>query len=538
MFRFASRKDLNSEPLKCTITLFDEEELLECEFSKEDKGQFLLDMCCKNLDLIEKDYFGLLFVDERQQPTWLDTTRYIVKQVKGLSVINLSFRVKFYPADPSRLKEEITRYYLFRQIRRDLQQGRLQCSSNDLPLLMAYIVQSELGDYDPDKHDTHYISSLQLVPNQTPDLEKTVAEIHQKDLKGRSTAEAEMLFLRRASSLDMYGVDPHNVKDHKGKQICIGVNHLGISTFQGNRRAQTFKWSEIEKLTYEGRMFIFHASPSDKKKVLGFKCKNSSACHHLWRCVVEHRYFFTMSSSSEIPSVTTGGGIFKTYKLRYAGRVEKEVIDDMKKIDRKEVTVKRSFSSAAVLSRLARSNTILSTHTEREQESTHKDSFEGKENDLAESSASTPDMPGNIGSRSLMTNSEKRFDGTTNETHEMSESPSSNLKHNHEKVKEKLDGENYLLKGEFSSTKNQIEDKPSTLSKNSKKSHKAYLIIKNTFLTSFLLLLLVTCFFILIIEFESDLFSTIRKNPEITHLRTKYYEPIKNSILSKAYDFR
>lgn len=145
-------------------------------------------------------------------------------------------------------------------------------------------------------------------------------------------------------------------------------------------------------------------------------------------------------------------------------------------------------------------------------------------------------MEGNISSRSLMTNFERRFDGTTKETHDMSEYPSSNLKHNHEKVK--LDGENYLPKGEFSSTKNQIEDNPSTLSKNNKKSHKAYLIIKNTFLTSFLLLLLVTCFFILINEFESDLFSTIRKNPEITHLRIKYYEPIKNSILSKAYDFR
>lgn len=67
-----------------------------------------------------------------------------------------------------------------------------------------------------------------------------------------------------------------------------------------------------------------------------------------------------------------------TLHFSIRGRVEKEVIDDMKKIDRKEVTVKRSFSSAAVLSRLARSNTILSTHTEREQESAHTDSFEGK----------------------------------------------------------------------------------------------------------------------------------------------------------------
>lgn len=57
-----------------------------------------------------------------------------------------------------------------------------------------------------------------------------------------------------------------------------------------------------------------------KKNLIGFRCNNAAACTNLWRCAVEQRYFFTMNSSLEIPSVTTGGTGFlfaKQCKLRY-----------------------------------------------------------------------------------------------------------------------------------------------------------------------------------------------------------------------------
>ena len=51
------------------------------------------------------------------------------------------FRTKFYPADPLKLQEEITRYQLFLQLRRDLLHGRLYCTQADAAQLAAYIVQ-------------------------------------------------------------------------------------------------------------------------------------------------------------------------------------------------------------------------------------------------------------------------------------------------------------------------------------------------------------------------------------------------------------
>lgn len=59
---------------------------------KEHNGQYLLDFVYKNLNINEKDYFGLRYVDHHKQRNWLDPTRPIYKQVKGkLSHHNLQF---------------------------------------------------------------------------------------------------------------------------------------------------------------------------------------------------------------------------------------------------------------------------------------------------------------------------------------------------------------------------------------------------------------------------------------------------------------
>ena len=34
---------------------------------KDSKGQVVFDQCCKELDLLEKDYFGLRYVDTEKQ---------------------------------------------------------------------------------------------------------------------------------------------------------------------------------------------------------------------------------------------------------------------------------------------------------------------------------------------------------------------------------------------------------------------------------------------------------------------------------------
>jgi hypothetical protein len=70
---------------------------------------------------------------------------------------------------------------------------------------------AELGDSDPELHLGNYAAEYEVVARQSPELEEKAMELHQK-LKGLTPSEADTLFLKKAATLDTYGVDPHPVK--------------------------------------------------------------------------------------------------------------------------------------------------------------------------------------------------------------------------------------------------------------------------------------------------------------------------------------
>ena len=57
---------------------------------------------------------------------------------------------------------------------------RLPCSLVTHALLGSYVVQSDLGDYDPDqhRHGSDYIRSIQFAPHQTEELLDKIADLH------------------------------------------------------------------------------------------------------------------------------------------------------------------------------------------------------------------------------------------------------------------------------------------------------------------------------------------------------------------------
>nr|XP_031834840.1 band 4.1-like protein 4 isoform X1 [Nomia melanderi] len=333
MLKFGSKSDVTVVH-RATIRLLDDAEIIHCDFQPQHKGRYILEYVCKQLNIMETDYFGLRYVDHCRQRHWLDLAKAAIKQVKDMDPILFSFRVKFYPPDPLRLKEEISRYQIYQQLKRDLLHGRLYCSPGEAALLAACIVQSELGDYDPEMHEGNYISAHKLLLKQTETIEEKAMELHQTQLKGFTPEQAETHFLRLASQLDTYAVDPHPVKDQKGVQLYLGINHCGILTFQGSRKTHHFRWPEVQKINYEGKMFIVHLTISEdvrtkKKHTVGFKCPTRSNCRHVWRCAIEQMLFFTLPRASDAP-VVSGGSIFSWgTKFKYTGRTEKEVLEEM-----------------------------------------------------------------------------------------------------------------------------------------------------------------------------------------------------------------
>ncbi|XP_037979943.1 FERM domain-containing protein 3 isoform X1 [Motacilla alba alba] len=312
------------------------------EEQRETKGQFLIDHICNYYSLLEKDYFGIRYVDPEKQRHWLEPNKSIFKQMKSHPPYTMCFRVKFYPHEPLKIKEELTRYLLYLQIKRDIFHGRLLCSFSDAAYLGACIVQAELGDYDPDEHPENYISDFKIFPKQSQKLEKKIAEMHKNEFRGQSPAVAEFNLLLKANSLETYGVDPHPCKDSFGTTTFLGFTAAGFVVFQGNKRIHLLKWCDVYKLKFEGKTFYVFGAQKEKKAVLSFHTSTPAACKHLWKCGVENQAFYKYAKSSQIKTMSSSKIFFKGSRFRYSGKVAKEVVEASSKIQREPPEVHRT----------------------------------------------------------------------------------------------------------------------------------------------------------------------------------------------------
>uniref|UniRef100_A0A7N9D318 Band 4.1-like protein 4A n=1 Tax=Macaca fascicularis TaxID=9541 RepID=A0A7N9D318_MACFA len=290
------------EEFYCEVLLLDESKLTlttqQQGIKKSTKGSIVLDHVFHHVNLVEIDYFGLRYCDRSHQTYWLDPAKTLAEHKELINTgppYTLYFGIKFYAEDPCKLKEEITRYQFFLQVKQDVLQGRLPCPVNIAAQLGAYAIQSELGDYDPYKHTTGYVSEYRFVPDQKEELEEAIERIH-KTLMGQAPCEAELNYLRTAKSLEMYGVDLHPV-------YCNETSFF-------------------------------------------FEARSKTACKHLWKCSVEHHTFFRMpenESNSLSRKLSKFGSI--RYKHRYSGRTALQMSRDLSiQLPRPDQNVTRSRS--------------------------------------------------------------------------------------------------------------------------------------------------------------------------------------------------
>ena len=67
MFRKNSKKGDPQMEYQCTIRFLDDSEPIQLFFKKDTLGHSLFDQVCAKLNLVEKDYFGLRYVDAEKQ---------------------------------------------------------------------------------------------------------------------------------------------------------------------------------------------------------------------------------------------------------------------------------------------------------------------------------------------------------------------------------------------------------------------------------------------------------------------------------------
>ncbi|XP_075196008.1 band 4.1-like protein 2 isoform X9 [Anomaloglossus baeobatrachus] len=336
-----SKSPKKVKTVPCKVMLLDKTEY-SCEIEKRAKGQSLFVKVCDHLNLLETDYFGLIYSDNAEQKNWLDPAKEIKRQIRN-SPWQFVFNVKFYPPDPSQLTEDITRYYLCLQLRQDVASGRLPCSFVTHALLGSLTLQAEVGDYDADEHTADYINDFQFAPNQTKELEDKIVDLH-KTHRGLTPAQADAAFLENAKKLSMYGVDLHHAKDSEAVDIMLGVCANGLLIYKDRLRINRFAWPKILKISYKRSNFFIKVRPGELEQfesTIGFKLPNHRAAKRLWKVCVEHHTFYRLSSPEQPPKarfLTLGS------KFRYSGRTQAQTREASTRIDRPAPYFERTSS--------------------------------------------------------------------------------------------------------------------------------------------------------------------------------------------------
>uniref|UniRef100_A0A674CI63 Erythrocyte membrane protein band 4.1 like 4A n=1 Tax=Salmo trutta TaxID=8032 RepID=A0A674CI63_SALTR len=255
------------EEFYCEVLLLDETKLTlttqQQGIKKSTKGSVVLDFVLDHVKLAETDYFGLRYCDRSHQ------------------TVSHHLHADY-------------RYQFFLQVKQDVLQGRIPCPIDISAQLAALAIQSELGDYDPYKHVSGYVSEYRFVPDQKEELEHAIETIH-KTVMGQVPSKAELNYLGIAKTLDMYGVDLHPVFGENQSEYFLGLTPIGVVVYKNKTQVGKYFWPRITKVHFKETQFELQVVGKDCTETsFFFKAPNKTACKHLWKCCIEHHTFFRM----------------------------------------------------------------------------------------------------------------------------------------------------------------------------------------------------------------------------------------------------
>ncbi|XP_066904101.1 tyrosine-protein phosphatase non-receptor type 21 isoform X3 [Halyomorpha halys] len=287
---------------------------IECTLSSESVGRECLDNVCQRLGLQQPEFFGLRYVNRHGAPRWVEMERPVKKQLdKYAKEPNLYLRVMYYVNGISLIQDEMTRYHYFLQLKKDVIEGRINCTLKQATTLASYCMQAEFGNHDLERHTAEYLKDFALFPThllQEGHLETlTKAVILQHaELAGLPQGTAEEYYILAAQQLEGYGQETFLAKDDCGNEVVIGIALIGIYVMYDNNnhhQPKIYQWKDITNVINHKRHFGMELH--EQADPVQFQLPDIETAKYIWRmCVHQHTFFVqNESASSSEPGNTT-----------------------------------------------------------------------------------------------------------------------------------------------------------------------------------------------------------------------------------------
>lgn len=145
---------------------------LEFNLDYNATGGELFEQVCRAFGLREDWYFGLQYMDTKNNVSWLKKDKKVIDQNINKDNCEFMFLAKFYPENvQDELIQEITQHLFFLQIKQAILNMELYCPPEASVLLASYFVQAKYGDYDPSNPiwNNNMLPSEDLLPQRVID---------------------------------------------------------------------------------------------------------------------------------------------------------------------------------------------------------------------------------------------------------------------------------------------------------------------------------------------------------------------------------
>ncbi|EUB55537.1 Cytoskeletal protein [Echinococcus granulosus] len=141
------------------------------------------------------------------------------------------------------------------------------------------------------------MKNLDDLSTQLTHVTDVTGEICKLLINDISPHDALTAFLRVATRMDTYGIEPFDAKDQRGNGIAVGFNFKGLSVFKSSQQVNFFRWESMLSYECEKKTVVITIKTRDVKKKIGFKCDSRANAMQLYRRLREASRFYRSTDS-------------------------------------------------------------------------------------------------------------------------------------------------------------------------------------------------------------------------------------------------